>query len=813
VRLKAIGRDLVSITSGVPVQIRGVCYGPYPLNQNGFHEPDVDTIARDFRLLQSWGMNVVRLYEVPSRDLTIQAEKYQLMLWVGLNWNEFNLYQLEYNDQQKLLHQIKEQAKAIAEFPQVAVVFIGNELDRGMLRLIGVERAYLFLEEAVRVVRAILPEVLITYATFPSTEYLIPRNIDFVSFNVYLDRLEQWENYLKHLEILVADKPLVISETGVHIDKANDEDIQKEIFITVWKKIMELGTNGLIWFRFEDCWYKNEKLVEDWYFGLMRNFEQPRKICKELPLKEWVQDESEPREGFSIIICTYNGVSMLQQVLESIVKAIDEQDECWVIDDGSCLDIKVIVDFFPNIKYYRQKHQGLSAARNQGVKLAKHERVVFTDDDCLVSEFWLKYLDLAFKQNKSLRLAGVGGVNITLAAQNKTEEAIGFAPGHPQVVMLNDTYAEHLAGCNMAFYKTALLEIGGFDNQYQIAGDDVDLCWRLLDAGYALEFAPHAWVWHRRRSTLYSFFKQQWFYGKAEALLYVKHQGHFNTEKEVVWQGRLAESSTGFAPEHGIEYSEWGVGQFQGVYVTGEPLNVNLLVLGCCVFLICLFSQLWSSALLVFFAGYWLGARLFLESKLAGRWQPEQCSFASIVFLHLMQPLCRKMGRLVGLYQNQVWCGFKFSLKQNESRFFSLPQKIIKIDQKVDVRKWYEALNVLFVTKGWRFEVNDDWQSYDYKIHTGWLTQTKITSCIHYLPNHQGMLVKTELNWKWLEIFIGMFIYSFGIGVLWFWLPHVELLPFHLAFLIVCSISIYMQIRNFKVIHHLVHHSMSLFKL
>ena len=46
-------------------------------------------------------------------------------------------------------------------------------------------------------------------------------------------------------------------------------------------------------------------------------------------------------------------------------------------------------------------------------------------------------------------------------------------------VMLTETEAEHVPGCNMAFRKTALTAIGGFDPRFRTAGDDVDICWQL----------------------------------------------------------------------------------------------------------------------------------------------------------------------------------------------------------------------------------------------------------------------------------------------------------------------------------------------
>ena len=61
--------------------------------------------------------------------------------------------------------------------------------------------------------------------------------------------------------------------------------------------------------------------------------------------------------------------------------------------------------------------------------------------------------------------------------------------------------AEHIPGCNMAFRKSRLHEIGGFDPQFRKAGDDVDVCWRLQQQGFKLGFSPAGFVWHFRRAT------------------------------------------------------------------------------------------------------------------------------------------------------------------------------------------------------------------------------------------------------------------------------------------------------------------------
>ena len=90
---------------------------------------------------------------------------------------------------------------------------------------------------------------------------------------------------------------------------------------------------------------------------------------------------------------------------------------------------------------------------------------------------------------------------------------MSHAPGGPNHVLLSDTVAEHIPGCNMAFRRDVLLAIGGFDDRFRIAGDDVDVCWRLHDRGDTIGFHPAAMVWHHSRSTIRGYLRQQYNYG------------------------------------------------------------------------------------------------------------------------------------------------------------------------------------------------------------------------------------------------------------------------------------------------------------
>ena len=115
---------------------------------------------------------------------------------------------------------------------------------------------------------------------------------------------------------------------------------------------------------------------------------------------------------------------------------------------------------FPRVTNIKQKNRGLSVARNVGIAAATGEVVAFTDSDCMVDRDWLYFLVHTLLSGD---FAAVGGPNISPPATDWIQATVGAAPGSPSHVLLTDTIAEHVPGCNMAYHKWALEMIGGFD--------------------------------------------------------------------------------------------------------------------------------------------------------------------------------------------------------------------------------------------------------------------------------------------------------------------------------------------------------------
>ena len=267
----------------------------------------------------------------------------------------------------------------------------------------------------------------------------------------------------------------------------------------------------------------------------------------------------------SVIVCSYNGGRTLGDCLEALCQ-IDYPDyEVIVVDDGSTDATPAVASEY-DVRLIRTENRGLSSARNTGLMAATGEIVAYTDDDAYPDSHWLTYLAAMFQRTNH---AGIGGPNIPPGGEGLIADCVANAPGGPVHVLLDDELAEHIPGCNMSFRRERLIEIGGFDPRYRVAGDDVDICWRLQERGWTIAFSPPSVVWHHRRNSIRGYWKQQQGYGKAETLLEQKWPERFNAVGNVRWAGRLY--GKGLAEALGsrkgrIYGGTWGTAPFQSLY-------------------------------------------------------------------------------------------------------------------------------------------------------------------------------------------------------------------------------------------------------
>lgn len=487
----------------------------------------------EFARIRSANFNSIRLFSLPDAVLLDAAAHHGLMVFAGLNWNQYQDFVTQPRYVSSAIVQLTEWLKQYGSHPALAGIYIANEIPTDLVRWMGPGKVKATLETFIEVGRSIAPHLLFAYANYPSTEYLELDQADFTAFNIYLEQPDAFGSYLKRLQNIAGDRPLVVSEFGLDSIR-NSPETQSETFSWALRIAHAEETAGFTAYAWSDLWFNAGIEITDWSFGITDRNGNPKPAfhtCRDFK----TPSPSKTKHTFSVIVCTRNGAKRIASCLKAIASLAGGPFETIVVNDGSKDETaKVVAKKFPNVRLINLSPSGLSAARNIGAEHATGEILAYTDDDCLPDLEWLVRLDRAFA-NPSV--AAAGGPNLPPRACSTEEAIVNAAPGAPSHVLIDDTRAEHLPGCNIAVRRSVFYEIGGFNPAFETAGDDVDFCWRLHDANHELAFVPGAFVWHHRRPTICGFFKQQIGYGRAERLLIRLHPHRFSKQGEAMWNG------------------------------------------------------------------------------------------------------------------------------------------------------------------------------------------------------------------------------------------------------------------------------------
>jgi glycosyltransferase involved in cell wall biosynthesis len=557
--------------AGAKFFVKGVTYGPFAPDASGLPFAGPEQTARDFTQLRELGANTVRVYAVPPKWLLDLAETSGLKLLVDIPWNQHVCFLDTGGEQEAARRAVREAVASCAGHPAVLAYSVANEIPPDVVRWSGAGRVATFIDQLAADARAVDPGCLCTFGNFPPTEFLQPLGVDFLTFNVYLHHRQPFENYLARLQMLADGRPLLLGEFGMDA-RSEGEAARCEFFRWQIESAFRGGVAGAVVFSFTDDWHRGGQQVEGWELGLTTRSREPKPAFA-VVREQFAQAPHFPLRRtpkVSVVVASYNGDATLRACLESLTHLNYPDYEVVLVDDGSTDSTPAIAAQFPTVRQFRhEKNLGLSVARNTGIAAASGEIIAFTDSDCRADEDWLRYLVADLLDSEC---AGMGGHNLPPPEDSPVAACVMASPGGPAHVMLTDRLAEHVPGCNMAFYKWALEELRGFDPIFRKAGDDVDICWRLQQAGRKLGFSPAGFVWHYRRATARAYLKQQAGYGEAEALLVNKHPEYFNAIGGSMWRGRIyTPSKFGvFLRRPFIYHGAFGGGWFQTLYA-GEP--------------------------------------------------------------------------------------------------------------------------------------------------------------------------------------------------------------------------------------------------
>jgi GT2 family glycosyltransferase len=642
--------------------VKGVTYGTFAPDADGNEYHDREHVEKDFAAMAANGINTVRTYTVPPRWLLDIAQQQGLRVMIGLPWEQHVTFLDKRGTARSIEARVRSYVRACAGHPAVLCYTIGNEIPASIVRWHGRRRVEKFLHRLYQVAKREDPTALVTYVNFPTTEYLQLPFLDLVCFNVYLESRERLESYLARLQNLTDDRPLLMAEIGLD-SLRNGTNQQAESLSWQVRTAFESGCCGAFVFAWTDQWHRGGYEIEDWDFGLTTRNRTPkpalaavRRAFAEAPFPK---DVEWPK--VSVVVCSLNGSATIRDTLEGLQKLDYPEYEVIVVNDGSTDRTPDIASEYP-VKLISTENRGLSNARNTGMEAAQGEIVAYIDDDAYPDPDWLRYLALTFIRNDYV---GVGGPNLAPPGDGEIADCVANAPGGPVQVLLTDTVAEHIPGCNMAFRKEALLAIGGFDPRYRAAGDDVDLCWRLQERGGVIGFCASAMVWHHRRNVLGTYWKQQQGYGKAEALLEEKWPEKYNALGHTTWGGRLYGKglTLGFQALGGRVYQGiWGSAPFQSMYqatpttLWSLPLMPEWYLLVGFLGVLSLFGVSWkplaiAGPLFILALALPMAQAVLSASRAKFTSGPRTLKqrtklYVITAFMHLQQPLARLIGRL-----------------------------------------------------------------------------------------------------------------------------------------------------------------------
>jgi glycosyltransferase involved in cell wall biosynthesis len=238
--------------------------------------------------------------------------------------------------------------------------------------------------------------------------------------------------------------------------------------------------------------------------------------------------------SLSIAICTKDRAERLARLLASLQavrgRSRFRSTEILVIDNASVGPAtRHAVAAFDGVRYVFEPRAGLDFARNAAVQQAEGELLAFLDDDVVVDRHWLDGLFTAWQGCPSA--GGFTGLvlpyRLDTPAQIRFERRGGFGRGF-EAKRFHAASADHPlhpvgagivgAGCNMAFDRSLLLAIGGFDEALDTGaplpgGGDLDIFYRVLRAGRTIAYEPRYAVYHEHRETVPQLRRQYWTWG------------------------------------------------------------------------------------------------------------------------------------------------------------------------------------------------------------------------------------------------------------------------------------------------------------
>ncbi len=209
----------------------------------------------------------------------------------------------------------------------------------------------------------------------------------------------------------------------------------------------------------------------------------------------------------SIVVPTHHRAWHLRHCLNTVFDVCSHTDSDTTTPEIEVLTVHgpddvesltMVRECFPQVRAIESTVRNLSAQRNVGAQEARGDWIVYLDDDAWPGEGWLENLLAPFDDPE---VAAVGGRVLhpdgSLQLGRMAISAFGTPVTLNGASRGNGRVRCYATGGNAAVRRTALLEIGGFDENINYHLEDGDLSWRLVDRGFRVEYRDDATIYHQ----------------------------------------------------------------------------------------------------------------------------------------------------------------------------------------------------------------------------------------------------------------------------------------------------------------------------
>lgn len=230
---------------------------------------------------------------------------------------------------------------------------------------------------------------------------------------------------------------------------------------------------------------------------------------------------------FSLIVPVYNRPDEIADLLGSLDHQTDRGFELVLVEDGSTVPCREIVDRYAahfDIQYFAKGNEGRSIARNYGMDHAKGDYFVFVDSDCILHP---DYFESLRKKLTTDYADCFGGPDSAHESFTDTQKAINFAMtaflttgGIRGGKVQMEKFVPRTF--NMGFSREVWEKVGGFREMFS---EDIDMSTRIRQAGYSPQLFREVIVFHKRRGNLHKFWRQVHIFGMSRITLQLLYPG------------------------------------------------------------------------------------------------------------------------------------------------------------------------------------------------------------------------------------------------------------------------------------------------